>query len=66
VSIYNYNSSQVEYAKTNTSSAVSLKSLSELGSTVTNQPKKENCDKLNVREELDLIAKRTRSKTTFH
>jgi hypothetical protein len=65
VSIYNYNGSRVEYSKTNTSPAVSIKSLPELGGTVSNQPQKEIKDKLNVREDLDLIAKRTRSKTMF-
>jgi hypothetical protein len=40
VSIYNYNGYRVEYAKTNTSPAISMRSLPELESAITNQPKR--------------------------
>jgi hypothetical protein len=65
VSIYNYNGSRVEYAKTNTSPAVSIRSLPELESPISNQPKRELNEQTNLKEEIDCISKRTRSKQTF-
>lgn len=65
VSVYNYNGSRVEYAKTNTSPAVSIKSLPGLESPSTSQPKKETEEKLRLKDDLDSIAKRTRSKSIF-
>jgi hypothetical protein len=65
VSIYNYNGCRVEYAKTNTSPTISMKSLPELGSAVTSQPKREADEKLKVEDELESISKRTRSKKMF-
>jgi hypothetical protein len=65
VSIYNYNGSRVDYAKTNTSPAIPIKSLPELSSAVTEQPKRVSNDTYQVKEELESIAKRTRSKKMF-
>jgi hypothetical protein len=65
VSIYNYNGSRVEYAKTNTSPAISMRSLPELESPSTSQPIREPDEKVKLREELDSISKRTRSKNLF-
>jgi hypothetical protein len=58
ISICNYYGSRVEYAKTNTSPAISIKSLPELERTITNQPKREKNEKLEVEEELDSISRR--------
>jgi hypothetical protein len=65
VSIYNYNSPRVEYAKTDTSPAISIKSLPELGNNITNQPNKEKGGDLRMEEELEPISKRTRSRRMF-
>jgi hypothetical protein len=63
--VYNYNGSRVQYAKTNTSPAISIKSLPELGSAVTSQPKREADERLKAEDELESISKRTRSKKMF-
>jgi hypothetical protein len=55
----------VEFAKTNTSPAVLIKSLPELEIPNSNQPKREINEKLKVDEELDSISKRARSKRMF-
>ncbi|PNF23406.1 hypothetical protein B7P43_G12246 [Cryptotermes secundus] len=65
VSIYNYNGSRVEYSKTNTSPAISMKSLPEIGNAVTESPKRLANETLKIDEELDCISKRTRSKRMF-
>jgi hypothetical protein len=64
VSIYNYNGSRVEYTKTNTSPAISLKSLPEIGSIVTESPRRVKNERPGV-EELESISKGTRSKRMF-
>jgi hypothetical protein len=64
VSIYNYNGSRVEYSKTDTSPAASIKSLPELRSIVSNQPEIIN-DRLNIEKETESISMRTRSKKMF-
>jgi hypothetical protein len=66
VSIHNYNGSRVIYSKTNTSPspAISTKSLPELGSTVTEQPKRMTNDKIGL-EESEPIAIRTRTEKMF-
>jgi hypothetical protein len=64
VSIHNYNGPRVEYVKTDTSPAISIKSLPELENITTNQPKRAT-DKNLEEEELESISKRTRSKSMF-
>jgi hypothetical protein len=64
VSIHNYNGPRVEYVKTDTSPAISVKSLPELESVTTNQPKRIT-DKNLEGDETESISKRTRSKRMF-
>ena len=65
VSIYNYNGSRVEYAKTNTSPAISMKSLPELEGPCTSQPNREADETLKLKGDLESVSKRTRSKSVF-
>jgi hypothetical protein len=65
VSVYNYNGSRVEYGKTNTSPAISMKSLPELGSIVAEEQKRMINDTCRIDEEVDCVSKRTRSKKMF-
>lgn len=64
VSIYNYNGSKVEYSKTNTSPAISLKSLPEIGDVVTEQPRKVHAESSDM-EESEPISTRIRSRRMF-
>jgi hypothetical protein len=65
VSIYNYNGSRVEYSKTDTSPAISIKSLPELGGITTDKPKRSANETSELKDETDCISKRTRSKRMF-
>jgi hypothetical protein len=65
VSIYNYNGSKVEYTKTNTSPAISIKFLLEIGDIVTDQPKRKHNEKPEVEEVLESISERIRGKRMF-
>jgi hypothetical protein len=65
VSIYNYNGPRVEYTKTDTSPAISIKSLPELGSATTSQPKREADERSKIGDEYESISKRTKSKKMF-
>jgi hypothetical protein len=51
LSIYNYNGPRVEYTKTDTSPAISVKSLPELGSATTSQRRTKADEKLKVDDE---------------
>jgi hypothetical protein len=64
VSIYNYNGSNVGYTKTNTSPAISLKSLPGIGDVITEQPRRVHTESPDM-EESEPILKRTRSRGMF-
>jgi hypothetical protein len=66
ISINNYSGPRVEYAKTNISPTLSIKSLPELGGVIAIQPKRTTEENLRAEEEeLESISKRTRSKKMF-
>jgi hypothetical protein len=53
----------VEYAKANSSPAISIKSLPELGDAIRDQPRK--AQNSNAEKESDSVSTRTRSKIMF-
>jgi hypothetical protein len=65
VNINNYHNAKLMYTKADVSPAISVKSLPEVGTIVTTQPKPKAGDEITVEKEVKPIVMRTRSRTMF-